>query len=107
MPRQMRRSLLIMRSRWAELARLTEYMQCNICVARANVALVPCGHRYCDECMARMHASRVDRPSCAFCRQSYTETIPSSPRIRLHDGLGCDLAFQGTEAAVEVDRKMT
>ena len=79
--RQARQQTAALQTREKELTRSYERMKdaftCQICMARdAQVALVACGHRYCQECMARMHASGGARPKCAYCRQQYSDTIP-------------------------------
>ena len=58
-----------------ELSTYREAFTCQICMhARANLALVSCGHRFCNQCMGRLQSNGLTR--CAFCRQEYTGTIP-------------------------------
>ena len=59
-----------------ELEKYKEAFTCQICMDRnANVALVRCGHRFCNECMDRLQASSQNQ-KCAYCRQTYTDTVP-------------------------------
>lgn len=59
-----------------ELEKYKEAFTCQICMDRnANVALVRCGHRFCNECMHRLQASNQNQ-KCAYCRQTYTDTVP-------------------------------
>ena len=39
-----------------------------------NLALVSCGHRFCNGCMERIQ--RNGSTQCAYCRQQFTGTIP-------------------------------
>ena len=59
----------------ADQAEAAAAITCQICMhSRANLALVSCGHRFCNGCMGRLQATGATR--CAFCRQEYTGTIP-------------------------------
>ena len=59
-----------------QLEKYKEAFTCQICMDRnADVALVRCGHRFCNDCMGRLQASNPNQ-KCAYCRQSYTDTIP-------------------------------
>jgi late competence protein required for DNA uptake (superfamily II DNA/RNA helicase) len=59
-----------------ELEKYKEAFTCQICMDRnANVALVRCGHRFCNECMHRLQVSSQNQ-KCAYCRQTYTDTVP-------------------------------
>jgi hypothetical protein len=59
-----------------ELEKYKEAFTCQICMDRnANVALVRCGHRFCNECMHRLQESSQNQ-KCAYCRQTYTDTVP-------------------------------
>jgi sacsin len=59
-----------------QLEKYKEAFTCQICMDRnADVALVRCGHRFCNECMGRLQASNPNQ-KCAYCRQEYTDTVP-------------------------------
>eukprot|EP01052_Picozoa_sp_SAG31_P027338 SAG31_NODE_2551_length_5512_cov_1.835027_1_plen_1069_part_00 len=64
-----------MREVEAQLQTFKDAFTCQICMhARANLALVSCGHRFCNGCMHRLESNGSTR--CAFCRQSFTGTVP-------------------------------
>ena len=59
-----------------QLDKYREAFTCQICMDRnADVALVRCGHRFCNDCMGRLQASGANS-RCAYCRQTYTDTVP-------------------------------
>lgn len=45
---------------------------CEICFwSEKSIALIPCGHTFCEDCTIRM----MDKQTCAMCRADIFETI--------------------------------